>query len=182
MATLNLTQLATLKADIAADATLNAQPTTFDGAIAIAAVYNTTASPDFWVWQTTIKEDTITQQASVDGTTWSWPAYIARSLNEIEGWKRIMNGITYTCKPSLASVRQGFLDIFSGNSALAAAQRTHLNSICRRKATRFEQLFSTASAAPPTTSGAVGSITNIATMGVEGPLSPNDVYSARLLP
>lgn len=175
-------QLATLKADIAADATLSAQPTTVDGATVVAAAYNVTASPDFWVWQSTTSEATITQQASVDGTTWSWPAYIARSLNEIEGWKRIMSGITYLCRPSLASVRQGFSDIFSGNTSLAVAQRTHLLAICRRKATRFEQLFATTSSAPPTTSGNLGSTTNVATMGAEGPLSVNDVYTARLLP
>lgn len=176
------TQLATLKADIAADGTLSTQPLTVDGAIVVAAAYNITASPDFWVWQTTISEATITQQASVDGTTWSWPAYIARSLNEIEGWKRIMSGITYVCKPSLTSVRQGFSDIFSGNTSLAVAQRTHLLTICRRKATRFEQLFATTSVAPPTTSGNLGATTNVATMTAEGPLSASDVYAARLLP
>jgi hypothetical protein len=174
-------QLATLKADIAADGTLNPQPKTMDGAITVAAAYNAEASPDYWVWQTSVTQDTITQQASVDGTVWSWPALIARSAGEIAGWQGIMGG-TNSCNPSLVNVRQGFADIFSGSANSAPAQRAHLMTICRRKATRFEKLFATTSAAPPATSGALGATTNVATMTVEGPLSAADVYAARLLP
>lgn len=175
------TQLTTLAADVAADGTLGTQPVTVDGAIVIAAAYNAAASPDYWVWQTLISENTITREASVDGTVWSWPAYIARTLNEMAGWGRMFNG-TYACNPSLVNVRQGFADIFSGNTNSAPAQRTHLLTICRRKATRFEKLFATTSASPPTTSGNLGSTTNVATMTAEGPLQVNDVYAARLLP
>src|SRR4051812_43793716 len=51
---MNLTtaQLQTLKADIAADGTLSAQPNTAAGNQAIADAYNAQASPAFFVWQT----------------------------------------------------------------------------------------------------------------------------------
>jgi hypothetical protein len=45
--------------------------------------------------------------------------------------------------PSLANVRQAFADIFSGGTAPAPANRTHLLAIARRQATRAERLFAT---------------------------------------
>jgi hypothetical protein len=79
------------------------------------------------------------------------------------------------------NVRQAFADIFSGSANSAPAQRTHLLTICRRKASRLEKLFATTSAAPPTPSGNLGTTTNVATMVVEGPVSAADVFAARLL-
>jgi hypothetical protein len=89
----------------------------------------------------------------------------------------MFNG-TYTCNPALVNVRQGFADIFSGGTGVA--QRAHLLGICRRKASRVEKLFAVLSAAPPTTSGNLGSVTSVATMLFEGPVSPTDVYYTRL--
>ena len=71
--------------------------------------------------------------------------------------------------PSKTSIRQSLLDIFSG--AGGAGSRGALNTASRRKATRLEKLFAVASSAPPTPSGASGSTTAVATMGVHGPLT-----------
>ena len=65
-------QLATLKTDILADATLNAFPNTADGAFEITTAYNIVASPDFWVWRTSVTKDELVAGVSVDGTTFNW--------------------------------------------------------------------------------------------------------------
>lgn len=181
MSTLTQAQMSVMKSDILSDPAMSEQPTTMDGAISISLDYNAIAVPDFWVWRSVIDEAEITEGVSGDSTSWSWPAFIARSALEQTGWTRLFGG-SYSCKPSLAAVRQGFADIFSGGTAPAASQRAHLMSICRRKATRIEKLFAVLSSAPPAPSGNLGSTTSVATMGFEGPVDPNDVYNARLLP
>ena len=56
---LTTAQLATLRADIAADGVLNAIPNTPDGAYAIADAYNLLAVPTFTVWCSTVATDDI---------------------------------------------------------------------------------------------------------------------------
>lgn len=163
-------QLATLKADIAADVVLNAMPANSDGAFAIAEIYNALASPEFWVWRTNVGQAEIVSAISVDGTTFSWPQFIARTVQEQAGWREMFADGGWV-NPSLPNVRQGFADIFSGAQAGPTAQRAHLLAIARRKATRIEKLFSTGtgSAAVPATMDA----------NFQGPISWNDVQSAR---
>src|SRR5256885_2058411 len=55
-------QQTALKADIAADPTLNALPANSDGYQAIADAYNALASPAFWVFDTKVKIDAIYDQ------------------------------------------------------------------------------------------------------------------------
>lgn len=138
---LTLDQLATLKADIAADPSLAAIPNTHDENQRIADAYNAAATPDFFAWRTTVREAEYTNQASIQGTTWSWPAFIARSVGEQNGWARMF--APGSVNPSLANVRQGFADIFSGTQNNAPAQRTHLQNMSMRRATRAEKLFAT---------------------------------------
>lgn len=102
--------------------------------------YNAPTSPAFVVWKTRLSEHEITSLTSDEGTVWSWPAFIARSEPERSGWQRMFNG-TYTINPSLAQVRQGITDIFSGGTG--AAQRTHLLAMGKRPATRAEKIFAT---------------------------------------
>jgi hypothetical protein len=71
--------------------------------------------------------------------------------------------------PSRANVRQGFNDIFSGTQNNAAAQRTHLLTVSRRKATRAEKLFATGT----------GSTAAPAALGYEGAVLGVDVEAAR---
>lgn len=162
-------QLQTLKTDILADPALSGQPNTPDGAFAIAAAYSLVAAPDFWVWRTFVADSEIYEATSVDATVWSWTIYIARSQAEREAWRQMVN-MRGGLNASLANVRTGIADIFSG--AGGAAQRTHLLALGRRKATRVEKLFA----------AGTGSTASPATMVIEGLLNYVDVLNARSLP
>ena len=163
-------QLLTLKTDILADPVLNAQPQTSDGAFAIAAAYNLAAVPDFWVFRTKVTKDEIVGSASVDGTTFAWTGagYITRNQGERDAFNAIFNS-QGAVNASLANVRQAFIDIFSGGTAPAPANRTHLAAMARRKATRGEKLFATGT----------GSTAAPGTMVVEGQITVQDVQDAR---
>lgn len=168
---LTAAQLQALKADILADATLAARPDTVDDDYAIATAYNATAVPDFWVLRSAVREAEYTASPSPDGTSWSWPAYIARSLQEQGAWTRMFMG-TGAVNPSLPNVQQGFADIFSGSQNAAPAQRAHLQACSRRRATRVEKLMATGA----------GTTAAPATMGFEGAITYQDVLMARSLP
>lgn len=148
---LNPTQLSTLKAWIIAN-----NNSVFD--VSAVSLLNAVASPDFWVWRTSVEKKEITQSVSQDGTSFIWAGngFIGRSVGELECWNQLFNS-TLTCNPSLANVRQAFADIFSGTGN-AASNRTHLLTVARRKATVGEQLFATGT----------GSTGSPATMAVGG--------------
>lgn len=170
---LTTAQKQTLKADIIAASdpacqALEAAPTNSDLAFAVAALYNLTASPDYWAWKTSLTKHEAVSATSVDGTTFSFPQLIARTVQEQFGWQELWNS-TLSCNPSLPNVRQGFADVFSGAQAGPTAQRTHLLAMARRKASRVEKLLKSAGD---------GSTSTPATMGYEGPLSFQDVLDA----
>ena len=168
-------QSAALKADILADATLSALPNDPDSCAAIAAAYNQAASPAFTVWKSWVNENDLETTPGVDAanggaaTTWSWTAYIARSVGEQNGWMRLMR--QGGANPSLANVRQAISDIFSGSTNSAPAQRNHLTVLSKRPATRAEKLFATGT----------GSYASPATLVFEGALAYSDVQQARKL-
>jgi hypothetical protein len=170
---LTTAQLQALQAEIEADPALDNQPMTPDGHVAVAAALNLSASPDFWVWRTSVSKAEYTQFTSVDGTTFNWTGagFITRSQGERDAWHELFNS-NEACNPSLANVRQAFQDIFSGGTAPAPANRTHLATVSRRKATRAEKLLATGT----------GSTASPAVMGFEGDLSGDDVALARSLP
>ena len=165
-------QLATLKADILADPVLAAIPNTSDGAFAIAELYALPANPDFWVWKTYCSKAEFVQTTGPEGTNFNWVGngFITRSAGEQAAWREIFNG-EFACNPSLANVRQAFADVFSGTGN-AAANRTHLLAVARRKALRIEKLFATGT----------GSTASPATMVYEGTIDYNTVLAARNLP
>ncbi len=168
-------QLATLKANIAADPVLAAKPNNSDGNAEIAAAYDLPAAPAFWAWRTTVLENEFTRDPALgtDGATvsnWSWTVYIARTQGERDAWARLFMGGAGGCNPSLANVRQAVTDIFSG--AGGATQRTHLLNVARRTTTRAEKLFA----------AGTGTAASPAVMGFEGRLSAADVDAARNLP
>lgn len=166
--TLTPAQLTTLKNDLAASEFSGAAKNS-DTAFAVAAAYNANASPDFWVWRTRVSKDELVGATSVDGTTFSWTGtgFITRAQGERDAWRELFNGAGF-CNPSLPSVRQAFADIFSGATAPAPANRTHLTATARRKATRAEKLFATGT----------GSTASPAVMGAEDALTGNDVLQA----
>jgi len=161
-------QIATIKADILANSDLNTLPAGPDGAFAVAALYNAPASPAFTVWKSSVTEADIVSKTSDEGTTWSWPAMIARTVGEQFGWSRMV-GVMGIINPSLPQVRQAIQDIFSNGPTGAAAQRTHLAAMGKRSATRLEKLLATGT----------GSTAVPATMGYEGAISYTDIQTAR---
>lgn len=166
-------QLASLKTSIAADGVLNALPNTPDNAVVIADAYNATASPDFWVWRTRVHKSDYVNQPSVDGTLFAWTGtgFITRSVGERDAWREIFDRDGYV-NPALPNVRQAFTDIFSGATAPAPANRTHLSTVSRRKATRLERLFATGT----------GSTASPGIMAVEGAIGWEEIQEARNLP
>jgi hypothetical protein len=165
---LSTAQKTTLKTYI--DANLAAIPNTESGAFQVAAALNVTASPDFWVWRSRVSKAEYTTSTSVDGTTFNWTGtgYITRSVGERDAFRDLFDDNGYA-DPSLANVRQAFADIFSGATAPAPANRTHLTTISRRKATLAEKLLA----------GGTGSTASPATMGAQGELTWADVMNIR---
>jgi hypothetical protein len=168
-------QLSTVKADILANADLNVFPNNSDGNFAIAALYNRPASPVFWVWRTQVTKSELVNNTSLDadGVTtrtfnWTGTGFITRSQGERDAFNALFNG-TNSVNPSLPQVRQAFLDIFSGATAPAPSNRTHLGNISRRESSRIEKLFATGT----------GSAASPATMGFEGSVTYQDIEAAR---
>ena len=169
---LNTAQFVLLKNDIVADIALNSQPQNSDGAFAIASAYNLNAVSDYWVWRSSVSKSELVSETSVDNTTFTWVGngFITRSAGEQTAFREIFGDVGMV-NAALPQVRQAFLDIFSGTGN-AAANRTHLATISRRRATRAEKLF------------AVGTGTTAAPalMTFEGALSYQDMQTARELP
>lgn len=164
--TLTAEQLPALKADIQADGTLSGILNNSDGNTVIAAAYNASASPDYWVWRTFVSDAELYETTSIDATVWSWSIYIARSQAERDSWRQMVN-MKGGINPSLANTRTGIADIFSG--AGGANQRAHLTSLGRRKASRVEKLFAVGNGQTATPS----------TMASEGPITADEVQAAR---
>ena len=169
---LNSAQLVTLRTYINADPVLSALPVNDDTAFQIAAALNAVRAPDYWVWRTSVSKDELVNGISVDGTTFAWTGtgFITRSVGERDAWRELFDK-SGNINPAQPNVRQAFADIFSGATAPAPANRTHLSTISRRRATIFEHLFRTNTAA--------GSTVAPDTMGVQGPVSPGEITSAR---
>lgn len=171
-------QLATLKADIAANANtvpvngtptpISAVPASPDNAAAVAAWYNLEADPAYWVWRTRVTKSELVTSVGPDGTTFNWTGngFIARSAGEQTAWQELFNG-SQSVNAALTNVRQAFADIFSGTGN-AAANRTHLLAVARRKAAAAEKLFATGT----------GSTASPAAMAFEGSLTAADVLAA----
>jgi len=158
-------QLATLKTDVQADSALNALPHTADSALVIAATYDLVASPDYWVWRTSVTRADIYDTVDFEGGSWDWTTYKNQSVTEQNAWTQIFMGDRANF--AQANVRAGVNAIFTGTGA-PAAQRAHCLSVGRRKGTRYEKLFATGA----------GSTAAPSVMALESPLSPQDVMQA----
>lgn len=171
---LNTAQLQTLKAYVIANFDSTFNQTTADA-------LNVVASPDYWAWRSNVEKKEIISQPSQDATTFTWAGngFITRSQGELECWNQLFNS-TLTCNPSLPNVRQAFADMFSG-AGNAAANRTHLLSVSRRKATIAEMLFSVAGTGVGNNgANARGDTTNpdVFGVGAEGELTEQDLVDA----
>lgn len=166
-------QLATLKAAIAADSNLNQYPNNGDGNAEIQAKLNVVASPDRFIWRSSITRSQIYHSTSAEGTSWNWNTYKAQSVPEQNAWTQMFMGDSVD--PSLDNLRAGVAAIFSG-SAAQNAQRDHVYAVAKRKATRGEALFVTG-----TGSQAVPGKLGVGTLGeyIEGLLSTDEIERAR---
>lgn len=157
-------QKTAIKAAILADPILAAKPNNSDGAFDIAAALNLPATPDFYVWKTSVEVTEIMQ----NGFDWT------RVDNLTVGKARILEwmSIAGTIHPNQSNVRAGILAVFAtaGDLATRLAAFQH----CQRLASRVEKLLATGTGST-TTDQAVGP----ATMGFEGPISYQDIEDAR---
>jgi hypothetical protein len=197
-------QMATLKADIAANTStvqvgpdvlqIKDVPNTPDTNGAIADWYNTVASPNYWAWKASVSRADVYHATGPDGTVWDWATYKGQSAPEQNAWTQMFMGDE--APVSRLNFREGVNKIFSG-SAAQTAQRTHILAVSRRLASRVEKLLSVAVAAvgsgastisPTAANGNVladplGGTTNPAALTfnavVQGALTAQDVTDAR---
>jgi hypothetical protein len=182
---LTLSQLQTLKADIAADPTLNTIPNNGDGNDAIAKAYAVVPSPDFFVWATDVPVQTIydsivwanlTPSDAPDGTQlWMNRALACQGKQFnvqilLQGQTRI-NG-------AKVNVRAGLQDALSNIPSGAAGAQVSagwvpVRTALARKANRLEKLFANVSGGNGSTAATA------ATMVVEGFISYSDIEQAR---
>lgn len=165
---LTAAQLQRIKADIDANPAFAGLPANADGSTVIARYYNEYTT-SVWVWRSSVLESDYTTRVSVDETSWSWPAYIARSQAERDAWGCLFRSSNGSASPALLNVRQGMADIFSGSTNGAPAQRAHLLASSRRLARRWEALIKTGD----------GTATAPGTLSVEGDLAYDDIENAR---
>jgi hypothetical protein len=157
-------QLQTLKADIVADGALNGLPNTPDNAFAIAAVYNQTASPDYYLWRSSITTYDIR-------SVLVWDEYDTLSVSKQNAFQFLCsNGIV---DARLSNVRQGIASIFSG--APQQGNLTALTNLSKRLATRAEKLFVVSGSGTQGTPGVSAFVDGFQ-------LSDRDVLTARSLP
>lgn len=156
-------QLATLKAAIVADNTLNSQPNNSDGNENISVALDALASPDYYVWRTSVLTQDLFSDPAFD---WTRVDNLSVGKARIVEWLQMAG----TLNPSQANVRAGFSAAFSaaGDVATLAA----ILGACKRKATKGEKIFATGN----------GIIANPSVMAVEGTLSAQDINTARNLP
>lgn len=157
-------QLQALKANIAASSDLLVFPNNDDGNFAIAALYNLTAVPDFWVWRSDVTRSNIYNDTSPDSTSWDWTIYKGQSVPEQGAWTQMFMGDRADfSKPNL---RAGIAKIFGAGNA----NNAHCLSIGRRQARRIEKLL---------IAGGAGTPVAPATMAFEGLITPSQISDAR---
>lgn len=160
-------QLATLKADIAADQTIATLPQNADTAFDIAVLYNKPHAEPFFVWRTQVGIDEIM------GNGFVWSRVAAMSAGEFRVWD-LMTRLG-AINPSQANVRNGIQSAFGAVGD--AAMRQSIYGHCQRQATRAERLFSLGTGTSVTNAG-----TGPALALITDPISPDDVAAARSLP
>lgn len=159
------TQLATLKAAIAAETDSAFVANRQAGATGAMADFYNTDAVGYWVWRTNVQRAEIYHSTSPDATTWNWTTYKQQSVTEQGAWVQMFMGDFANF--SLPNLRAGVSAIFTG-SAPQVAQATHVLSVGRRLATRGEKLYA---------SGA-GTTANPSTMVFEGRIRDSDVVAA----
>lgn len=174
-------QNAAIKADIAANADLNAFPNTSDGNSEIAALYNAPAVPDFYVWRTNVPTAEVFDQIiwanltpiDVPDTTQAWMNRSLACQGKQFNLQTILTGRD-KIDASKANIRAGFQDALTAiPSGVGGANKqagwANLQTALSRKATRLEKLLATGT----------GTQATPATMGFEGSVNYGDIGAAR---
>lgn len=151
-------QYLTLKNDILADGTLATAVTNLDDP-SIVAAYNATASPNFWVFKTSVPPS---EYKGAGGLVWTEVDALSVGKARIFEW--MTGNLTLPVNAADANQRQGIADAFAGATTTLA----NLGVLRRRLATRFEKLLATGT----------GSTGSPATMAVEGLLTTRDIAHA----
>lgn len=159
-------QKATLKAFILADPVLSAFPNNYDGDIDMAAQLNKVATPDFFVWKTSVPPDEIMS----NGFDWT------RVDNLTVGKARIWDWLTRLplINPSRPNVRSAVESTFTAEVA-DEPNRVAVYSHFQRLAKVVEKVLAASGSGVTSSTHGVGP----ATMGFEAPISPEDVRAAR---
>lgn len=168
-------QLQVLKAEIIADPVLSSKPLNSDGYNDIAVILNgTVATPAFLVYRPSVP------QIEIMLNGFDWTRVDNLSVGKARIWEWMFDNPDKAINPSKANIRAGIESCWTGTTADLAV-RAVVYGHCAESATRTKKLFAVVSAAPPATSGALGSSTNIATAVVEV-VTADDVQAARALP
>lgn len=154
-------QKTTLASAVAADHAFDDLTHNTDGAFAVAAAFNITASPYYYVWKSSVSQDEIMQNG------FDWTRVDNLSVGKSRIWEWMFSNQERVFNPSKANVRAGIDAVWVGTSADLAV-RAVVYTHCYRLATRAEKLFA----------AGTGTVASPATMGYEGQLSYNDVQEA----
>lgn len=162
-------QLATLKAAIDGDPVLAAKPLNSDGYFDIAQILNgQLATPDFFVWRSSVTQDTIMQNG------FDWVRVDNLSVGKARIWEWLFDNAAAAINPSKANVRSGIAETWKGTAADNAV-RFVVFGHCQAKATRAQKLFAVGAGTTTDQDGA-----GPATMAVEA-ITMADVEAARAL-
>jgi len=104
----------------------------------VADKMNAEASPAFWAWRTNVSRSQIYNLTDNEGNSFNWTTYKNQGATEQNAWVQMFMGDQADF--SQDNLRAGIAAIFTG-SAAATAQREHILSIGRGKATRFQKVF-----------------------------------------
>jgi len=141
--TLTPAQLATLRADVLANADTLALYNAGNRS-ALSAAYNAPANPSCIVWRTKVTLLEYVSTTSPTATTFSYSGaggLIARSQGELVSFIVMFLNPEQAVNPALPNVRAAFSDIFSGAGVAAVNNRAHMASMSKRTATRGEKVF-----------------------------------------
>jgi hypothetical protein len=150
---LSVSQLLTLRQDIAADPAFADLPHNQDGAGVVADAYNALASPPVTVWRTSLPPEDYTGEQSI---VWTAVDQLQAGKARIFEWMSGM--LTRPLNLADPNVRQGITDAFG----VTSQTRTNLFTLGTRLSTRGEALFATGPGTPqaPATMSHEGAITS----------------------
>ena len=148
-------QNATLAAHIAASPDMNVLPPGSDSAFEIAALLNAPATPDFYIWKSSVTNAEILQ----NGMDWLRVDNLTVGKARIWEWMFQFGSVD----PSKANVRAGIAEAWKGTAADNAV-RLSVFQHCQTLATRLQKLFATGAGTATTVDGVGPATTAVLTI------------------